>query len=118
MTYVIGKPCIDVMDRACVDECPVDCIYEGGRALYIHPDECVDCGACEPVCPVEAIYYEDDLPEDLKPYLADNEAFFAETLPGRDAPLGSPGGAGKLGPLGVDTPLVAGQPGATDSDGA
>lgn len=88
MTYAIGKPCIDVMDRACVDECPVDCIYEGGRALYIHPDECVDCGACEPVCPVEAIYYEDDLPEDLKPYLADNGAFFAETLPGRDEPLG------------------------------
>ena len=52
MTYVIGEPCIDVMDRACVDECPVDCIYEGERALYIHPDECVDCGACEPVCPV------------------------------------------------------------------
>jgi NAD-dependent dihydropyrimidine dehydrogenase PreA subunit len=91
MTYVIGKPCIDVMDRACVDECPVDCIYEGGRALYIHPDECVDCGACEAVCPVDAIYYEDDLPEELEPHLADNVAFFAETLPGRDARLGSPG---------------------------
>ena len=78
MTYVIGKPCVDVMDRACVEECPVDCIYEGGRALYIHPDECVDCGACEPVCPVEAIYYEDDLPEDLQPYQADNAAFFFE----------------------------------------
>lgn len=88
MTYAIGKPCVDVMDRACVDECPVDCIYEGGRALYIHPDECVDCGACEPVCPVEAIYYEDDLPEDLQPHLADNAAFFAETLPGRDEPWG------------------------------
>lgn len=96
----------------------MDCIYEGGRALYIHPDECVDCGACEPVCPVEAIYYEDDLPEDLKPYQADNEAFFAETLPGRDEPLGSPGGAAKLGPLGVDTPLVAGHPRAAESDGA
>ncbi len=43
MTYVIAQPCIDVVDRACVDECPVDCIYEGARALYIHPDECVDC---------------------------------------------------------------------------
>jgi NAD-dependent dihydropyrimidine dehydrogenase PreA subunit len=52
VAYVIGEPCIDVLDRACVDECPVDCIYEGARALYIHPDECVDCGACEPVCPV------------------------------------------------------------------
>jgi NAD-dependent dihydropyrimidine dehydrogenase PreA subunit len=63
VTYVIAEPCIDVVDRACVDECPVDCIYEGERALYIHPDECIDCGACEPVCPVEAIFYEDDLPK-------------------------------------------------------
>ena len=55
MTYVIGSPCIDVTVRTCVEECPVDCIYEGQRSLYIHPDECVDCGACEPVCPVEAI---------------------------------------------------------------
>ena len=62
MTYVIAQPCVDVKDRACVEECPVDCIYEGERSLYIHPDECVDCGACEPVCPVEAIFYEDDLP--------------------------------------------------------
>ncbi|MGH2696562.1 MAG: indolepyruvate ferredoxin oxidoreductase subunit alpha, partial [Actinomycetota bacterium] len=52
MTYVIAETCIDVKDRACVDECPVDCIYEGGRMLYIQPDECVDCAACEPVCPV------------------------------------------------------------------
>jgi NAD-dependent dihydropyrimidine dehydrogenase PreA subunit len=110
MTYVIGKPCVDVMDRACVEECPVDCIYEGGRALYIHPDECVDCGACEPVCPVEAIYYGDDLSEDLQPYQADNATFFFETLPGRDEALGSPGGAAKMGQLGVDTPLVASLP--------
>ena len=110
MTYVIGQPCVDVMDRACVDECPVDCIYEGARTLYIHPDECVDCGACEPVCPVEAIYYEDDLPDTLVPYLRDNEEFFTETLEGREEPLGSPGGAAKLGALGVDTPLVSGLP--------
>jgi len=110
MTYVIAQPCVDVMDRACVDECPVDCIYEGGRSLYIHPDECVDCGACEPVCPVEAIFYEDDLPDQWAPYLGDNAGFFAEALPGRDAPLGSPGGATKLGPLGVDTALVSGLP--------
>ena len=57
MTYVIAEPCIDVKDRACVDECPVDCIYEGPRMLYIQPDECIDCGACEPVCPVTAIFY-------------------------------------------------------------
>jgi len=110
MAYVIGEPCVDVMDRACVEECPVDCIYEGGRALYIHPDECVDCGACVPVCPVDAIYFEGDLPAELAPYLDDNADFFTETLPGRDQPLGFPGGATALGPLGVDTPLVAALP--------
>jgi NAD-dependent dihydropyrimidine dehydrogenase PreA subunit len=88
---------VDVLDRACVEECPVDCIYEGERMLYIHPDECVDCGACEPVCPVEAIYYEDDLPDKWRMYAGENARFFAEPLPGRDEPLGSPGGAAKLG---------------------
>jgi NAD-dependent dihydropyrimidine dehydrogenase PreA subunit len=107
VTYAIGQPCVDVTDRACVDECPVDCIYEGRRSLYIQPDECIDCGACEPVCPVEAIYYEDDLPAELVPYLADNAVFFTITLDGQETPLGSPGGAAKVGPLGVDTPLVA-----------
>lgn len=110
MTYVIAQPCVDVVDRACVDECPVDCIYEGERALYIQPDECIDCAACEPVCPVEAIYYEDDLPTEWSEYLNDNVSFFADTLPGRVAPVGSPGGALKFGPAGVDTPLVTAQP--------
>ena len=68
MTYVIGEACVDMLDGACVKECPVDCICEGERMLYIRPDECVDCGACEPVCPVEAIYYEDDLPEKWQAY--------------------------------------------------
>ncbi|MDO5740020.1 MAG: ferredoxin family protein [Ornithinimicrobium sp.] len=107
MTYVIAQPCVDVMDRSCVEECPVDCIYEGERSLYIHPDECVDCGACEPVCPVEAIYYEDDLPEEFEPYLKDNADFFFQTLPGRDEPIDSPGGAAKIGAYHVDTVLVA-----------
>ncbi len=110
MTYVIGEACIDVLDRTCIEECPVDCIYEGERMLYIHPDECVDCGACEPVCPVEAIYYEDDLPDEWKAYTADNARFFSESLPGRSEPLGSPGGAAKVGVVGVDTPMVAGVP--------
>ena len=98
MTYIIALPCVDVKDRACVEECPVDCIYEGNRMLYIHPEECVDCGACEPVCPVEAIYYEDDLPEDMEEYLDINAQFF-ETL-------GSPGGAARLGPVDHDHPTV------------
>jgi NAD-dependent dihydropyrimidine dehydrogenase PreA subunit len=110
MTYVIAVPCVDVLDRACVDECPVDCIYEGQRSLYIHPDECVDCGACEPVCPVEAIYYEDDVPAQWGASIKDNARFFAEPLPGRAEPLGSPGGAARTGPVGADTEYVAGLP--------
>jgi NAD-dependent dihydropyrimidine dehydrogenase PreA subunit len=110
VTYVIALPCVDVKDRACVDECPVDCIYEGGRSLYIQPDECVDCGACEPVCPVEAIFYEDDLPGSWAGHLEDNAAFFTVALPGRAEPLGSPGGAAKLGSLEADAPLVRRQP--------
>jgi NAD-dependent dihydropyrimidine dehydrogenase PreA subunit len=107
MAYVIAEPCIDVIDRACVEECPVDCIYEGSRALYIQPDECVDCGACEPACPVEAIFYEDDLPARWSIFASDNARFFAEPLPNTSTALGSPEGAGKLGPLGADTPMVS-----------
>ncbi|HEY6423013.1 MAG TPA: ferredoxin [Pseudonocardiaceae bacterium] len=99
MTYVIAEPCVDVMDRSCIEECPVDCIYVGGRMLYIQPDECVDCGACEPVCPVEAIYYEDDVPEQWRDYTKANADFFVE--------LGSPGGASKVGDVAFDPPLVA-----------
>ncbi len=55
MPYVIAGDCLDIMDQSCTEECPVDCIYEGERKLYINPKESIDCGACEPVCPVEAI---------------------------------------------------------------
>lgn len=110
MTYVIGSACIDVIDKSCVQECPVDCIYEGDRAMYINPDECVDCGACKLICKVDAIYYETDLPDDEQPFLADNAAFFTDVLPGRDVPLGSPGGAAVVGRIGADTPLVAAFP--------
>jgi len=107
MTFVIALPCVDVKDRACVDECPVDCIYEGDRMLYIQPDECIDCGACEPVCPVEAIFFEADLPGEWEPYAQANAEFFRAVLPGRDAPLGRPGGAARLGPVPGDARLVA-----------
>ncbi len=60
MTYIIAEPCIDTLDRGCVDVCPVDCIYEGPDMLFIHPDECIDCGVCEPECPVEAIIPDTD----------------------------------------------------------
>src|SRR6184192_702383 len=61
MPYIIAEPCINLKDRSCVDVCPVDCIYEGEDQLYIHPDECIDCGACEPECPVTAIFLDVDL---------------------------------------------------------
>jgi ferredoxin len=102
MTFVIAEPCIDVKDRACVDECPVDCIYEGGRMLYIQPDECIDCAACEPVCPVDAIFAEDEVPAEWKPFTAINEEWFEQTG------LGSPGGAVDVGPRSDDHPTVAG----------
>ena len=63
MTYIIAEPCIDIKDRSCVDVCPVDCIHEFDRILIIDPEECIDCGACEPECPVEAIFPEDALPD-------------------------------------------------------
>ena len=61
MTYVITEPCIGLKDASCVAVCPVDCIYstDQDEQYYIHPDECIDCGACEPECPVNAIYAED-----------------------------------------------------------
>ena len=72
MPYIIAEPCINVKDKACVEVCPVDCIYEGETMLYIHPDECIDCGACEPACPVQAIFTEDDTPEQWKHFIAIN----------------------------------------------
>ena len=71
MTYVITDTCIGTLDKSCVEVCPVDCIhYEEGTdvKLFIDPDECIDCGACEPVCPVTAIFAEDDVPDAQKEY--------------------------------------------------
>ena len=104
MVYVIAEPCIDVKDKACVDECPVDCIYEGDRMLYIQPDECIDCAACEPVCPVEAIFYEeDDVPDEWRQFTDFNREFFSDDVTG----LGEPGGAAEVGPVAKDHPKVA-----------
>ena len=75
MTYIIAEPCIDVKDRSCVDVCPVDCIHEANRILVIDPEECIDCGACEPECPVEAIFPEGALPENWRPFIRINYAY-------------------------------------------
>ena len=84
MTYIIAEPCIGVKDTACVDVCPVDCIhptkneteeFEKETKLYIDPEECIDCGACEPECPVEAIFPEDALPDKWNAFVEINYAF-------------------------------------------
>lgn len=91
MAYVITSACVDVKHKSCAAECPVDCIYEGERSMYINPEECVDCGACRLLCEVDAIFPDYELPESELNFRADNAAFFTEVLPGRDAPIGTPG---------------------------
>ena len=94
MTYIITDPCVGTCDTACTEVCPVDCIHgpddpEGageeakdpdfdatGKQLYINPEECIDCGACEPECPVEAIYADDALPEEFEHFIEINANFF------------------------------------------
>jgi ferredoxin len=86
MAYVIAEPCIGTKDTACVDACPVDCIhpkkdepaYETSELLYIDPVECIDCGACVPVCPVSAIFALDDLPEKWSDFTAKNAAYYGK----------------------------------------
>jgi NAD-dependent dihydropyrimidine dehydrogenase PreA subunit len=65
-----------VKDAACVDTCPSDCIYEGEDQYYINPDECIDCGACEYECPVEAIFTDDAVPDQWTSYIAKNREHF------------------------------------------
>ena len=64
MTYVVTESCIKCKYTDCVEVCPVDCFYEGPEFLVIHPDECIDCGLCEPECPIDAIFADDELPKD------------------------------------------------------
>ena len=88
MTFVITSACIDVRDQSCVDVCPVDCIHfdEGLDAmLYIDPDECIDCGACEPACPVSAIFAEEDLPEDQQEFTGVNALWYRDRDAARQA---------------------------------
>jgi len=75
VTYIIGEACVDVKDISCQSVCPVDCIHEVGRMLVIDPEECIDCGACEPECPVEAIFPEDALPDKWISFVKINAAY-------------------------------------------
>lgn len=102
MTYVVTSTCIDVKDGICQKVCPVECIYEGGRMMYIQPDECINCGICVSVCPVQAIYEDVDVPEAEQPFIAANVEFFASGVTG----WGAPGGVTKDYVSALDAPLV------------
>ena len=89
MTYVIAEPCVTTKDTACVDVCPVDCIhprkdetdFEKETMLYIDPEVCIDCGACEPVCPTKAIFQDVDLPDRWRHFEQLNTEFFLRRQP-------------------------------------
>jgi NAD-dependent dihydropyrimidine dehydrogenase PreA subunit len=84
MARIIAEPCIGVKDASCVDVCPVDCIHPRKdekefaevMQLYINPNECIDCGACEPACPVAAIFPEEEAPEKWKDYIRINANYY------------------------------------------
>jgi NAD-dependent dihydropyrimidine dehydrogenase PreA subunit len=84
MTYVIAEPCVNTKDTACVEVCPVDCIhptkddpdFDAEDMLYIDPEECIDCGACAPECPVDAIFDENELPGQWASYLERNADYY------------------------------------------
>ncbi len=78
MAYIIAEPCIGVKDASCVEVCPVDCIHatDDDTMYYIDPDECIDCGVCVPECPVEAIFFEPDLPDEWKRFIQINADHF------------------------------------------
>jgi len=84
VAFVITEPCIGTKDASCTQVCPVECIHpmpdedghEEAEQLYIDPDECIDCGACEPECPVEAIYPEDEVPEKWRSYIQKNAEYY------------------------------------------
>lgn len=102
MTFVVTQACVDVKDRSCVQVCPADCIYEGDRMMYINPDQCIDCGACEEVCPMSAIRYDGDLEGSDAQFLDLNAEFFVG--------LGSVKGGRKLGKIDRDVDFVAALP--------
>lgn len=96
MTFVITQPCIDTTDQSCVEVCPVDCIhFEEGidRMLYISPVECIDCGACQPACPVTAIFPDADVPADMASFTEINALWYEEANAARQRVAAIVGGA-------------------------
>jgi len=85
VTYIIAEPCIDIKDLSCVDVCPVDCIHQADRILVIDPEECIDCGACEPECPVNAIFPEESVPAEWAQYTAIDATWYTDKAAARAA---------------------------------
>jgi NAD-dependent dihydropyrimidine dehydrogenase PreA subunit len=110
MTYVIAEPCIDVVDRACVEACPVDCIYEGSQALHTHRDEVRRLWSVRAGLPGGGDLLRGRRSGCLVGAHGRQRGVLGEPLPGAAVPLASPGVAAKLGPVGVDTSFVAGHP--------
>jgi ferredoxin len=81
MAYIVAEPCIKCKYTDCVAVCPVECFYEGENLLVIHPDECIDCGACEPECPTTAIFEESALPDKWKAFIDINSVFSGAKAP-------------------------------------
>ena len=73
MTFLVGESCIKCKLGDCVEVCPVDCFHEGPNMLVINPDECIDCALCEPECPVDAIFADDEIPEGQEKFLEMNQ---------------------------------------------
>lgn len=80
MAYIVADPCVKCKYTDCVAVCPVDCFYEGKNMLVIHPDDCIDCGACEPECPTTAIFEEMDLKDEWQVYIEINAVYSGATL--------------------------------------
>lgn len=96
MAYVVTEPCFGCKYTDCVVVCPMECFYEGEQMLFINPDECVDCNACLPECPVEAIFPDADVPQKWQEYIALNAEMSAKCpqVTDRKAPLAGDGCAG------------------------
>jgi ferredoxin len=92
MAHVVTQPCFGCKYTDCVVVCPVDCFYEGERMLYIHPGECTDCGACAHECPVEAIFYEDHVPQEWREFIGLNAEMAPKSpnITQKQAPLATP----------------------------
>jgi NAD-dependent dihydropyrimidine dehydrogenase PreA subunit len=105
MAFVVTQACVDVKDRSCIQVCPADCLFEGDRMMYINPDQCINCGACEAVCPTQAIRFDDELEGDDAVFLEVNAQFFEG--------LDISGGGRKLGRIDHDADYVAQLPSAS-----